>query len=217
MNWTLGLFQLANVLFCLSYAVRDILWLRLLSVIAGFSLLPYFLIGPKGCQNAPIFWQVVYILINGWNLFLLLRERRVIPLSADQERLRLLVFQDLSPREAHHLLSKAEWKSFSEGDVIIRAGVISEELVVLYRGHAGVRIDGDEIATLRDGQFIGEISYLTGGPTTADVVALTETVTAVWRRNDLQELFQRSPVVGQKLQNTLGQDMARKLSSKSAN
>ncbi|WP_166831497.1 cyclic nucleotide-binding domain-containing protein [Thalassoroseus pseudoceratinae] len=216
MSWNLTLFQLANVLFCLSYAVRDILWLRLLSVVAGFCLLPYFLDGPKGCQNAPIFWQTVYISINGWNLFLLLRERRVIPLSADQERLRQLVFQDLSPREAHHLLSKAEWKSFTPSDVIIQAGVISEELVVLFHGHAAVEIDGNEIAALRDGQFVGEISYLTGGPTTADVVAVTEVVTAVWRRDDLQALFQRSPAIGQKLQNTLGQDMARKLSSQSS-
>ena len=215
MNWNFYLFQLANVLFCLSYAVRDILWLRLLSVVAGFSLLPYFLWGPKGCQNAPIFWQTVYILINGWNLFVLLRERRMIPLSADQERLRQLVFQDLSQREAHHLLSMAEWKRFAPDEVIIESGVISEKLVVLFNGHAAVRVQDNQIATLRDGQFIGEISYLTGGPTTADVVAVSEVVTAVWQRGDLQNLFQRSPAIGQKLQNTLGQDMARKLSSKS--
>ena len=36
------LIHVANVLFLLSYSVRDILWLRLLTVVAIISLLPYY-------------------------------------------------------------------------------------------------------------------------------------------------------------------------------
>ena len=40
------LINIANVLYLFSYLVRDILWLRILTVIAASFLIPYFYLRP---------------------------------------------------------------------------------------------------------------------------------------------------------------------------
>jgi hypothetical protein len=57
------LFHLANALYLLAYLVRDILWLRLVTVLAGTALLTTFLLQPSP-PWAAIAWNLVFLIIN---------------------------------------------------------------------------------------------------------------------------------------------------------
>src|SRR5262245_13620102 len=72
------LIHVANVLFLLSYLVRDILVLRLLTVVAILALLPYYF---ANGLYPPIFWNSVFIAINLYQLYRLVLERRPVRLS----------------------------------------------------------------------------------------------------------------------------------------
>ncbi|MEM1129675.1 MAG: hypothetical protein AAGH83_04035, partial [Pseudomonadota bacterium] len=52
----------ANVVYLLSYSVRDILWLRILTVLGGMLLIPYFYLQVVPLW-VPISWNVFFILI----------------------------------------------------------------------------------------------------------------------------------------------------------
>ena len=76
----------ANVLYLLSYLVRDILWLRVLTVVAGVVLMPYYL-----AQSPPLLaavaWNVLFTGINAVQIARLLYERRPVVLTEDQAHL----------------------------------------------------------------------------------------------------------------------------------
>jgi hypothetical protein len=89
----------ANVLYLASYSVRDILWLRILTVVAAFLLIPYYLFQPVPL-TAAIWWNTVFIAINGYWIVRLIIDRRPVHFTAEETRLRQLAFPSLTPREA---------------------------------------------------------------------------------------------------------------------
>src|SRR5262245_51875725 len=69
------LINAANVLYLASYVVRDILWLRALTMVAGLALVFYYALLPAPLVVA-IAWNAVFLAINAWQIRLLLLERR---------------------------------------------------------------------------------------------------------------------------------------------
>ena len=56
--------HVANVLYLTSYLVRDILWLRVLTIFAGLSLLPFYCNCSDHVLWAPIGWNALFITVN---------------------------------------------------------------------------------------------------------------------------------------------------------
>lgn len=83
----------------------------------------------------------------------------------------LALFSDLSHPEleaAAHTFSE-EW--FAKDQRILRQGFTGSGFHIIAEGEAVVRIDGKDVARLGRGDFFGEISILTEGPPTTDIVA----------------------------------------------
>lgn len=97
--------HIANVLYLLSFVGRDMLWLRALQC-AGlvFGLIFFTCSQPL---HGPSFWHVVFLIINLYQIKVLLGDRRRMRLSREQENLSRLAFENLSREELVHLLSKA--------------------------------------------------------------------------------------------------------------
>jgi len=73
----------ANVLYLFSYIMRDILWLRVLTVAAACFLIPYFYFRPDPLLPA-IYWNLVFTSLNVFWICRLLLERRPVKLSDDK-------------------------------------------------------------------------------------------------------------------------------------
>jgi hypothetical protein len=96
----------ANLLYLASFLARDILWLRVLTC-CGLGLgAAYF-----SCQAAPMYgpaaWHVAFLLINIVQIVRLVRERRRMTLSAEQEAVARAAFDNLSRDEMLTLLTRA--------------------------------------------------------------------------------------------------------------
>ncbi len=204
------LVHVANVLYLFSYLVRDILWLRMLTVVAILCLMPYFFFQPTPLW-APIGWNVVFTAINGFQIYLLLLERRPVKLSEAEQRLYQLVFRSLTPREMLKLISLAEWKTARAGEVLCEEGVDVDSMLLLHDGRARVLAGGAEVAALGAGQFVGEMSFLTGKKTSARVVAADEVHYVAWPRDALKEFLGRNVDLNAALQMILGIDLVEKL------
>lgn len=204
------LFALANILFCLSYLVRDILWLRLLAMLAASCAIPYFLLQSPPLYW-PVFWQSAFILINLVHAVILIRERMPIEMSDEQRRLHTLAFRPLSQRELLRVSAAAEWRDAEPGEVLLREGEVSERIVLVFHGVLQVRRGDQTRAHLRDGQFAGEMSLIRRKPHSADVVAAESTRYLIWDRQALDRLWRRNPNIKRVFESIIGMDMAEKL------
>ncbi|MFK7734783.1 MAG: cyclic nucleotide-binding domain-containing protein [Pirellulaceae bacterium] len=202
------LLHVANVLYLISYSLRDILWLRVLTVLAMLCLawcywccLEYYALG----------WQAAFLAINLLQIGLLVLERRPVQLTDVQQKLHAGPLSTLTPRQVQRFTDKAEWSTVEAGKHLIVEDSRLEDLILLLSGKAKVVAKGQAIAEISDGQFVGEMSFLTGGETTADVIAVDSVLYAKWPEQYVHSLIQRDQELGTALQAALGSDLVRKL------
>ena len=90
----------------------------------------------------------------------------------DENRLKAIpIFSQLSDEEAHRLAAFATETSVAEGQILMKEGDYSTELIAIEEGTADVVKGGEKIASLGQGDLIGEMGLLERGPRTADVIA----------------------------------------------
>jgi cAMP-dependent protein kinase regulator len=90
----------------------------------------------------------------------------------DPERLTAIpIFSHLSSEEARRLATYATETSIAEGQILMKQGDFSVELIAIEEGTADVIKDGEKIATLKQGDLIGEMGLLERKPRSADVIA----------------------------------------------
>jgi thioredoxin reductase (NADPH) len=93
----------------------------------------------------------------------------------------------------------ARFERHEPGDVLLRAGAPDARFIVLVDGEIEIRTPGEDatvIAVLHPGEFTGDVAQLTGGPSLVDVVARTACATLVVSSEDVRDLIQRRPALG---------------------
>jgi CRP/FNR family transcriptional regulator, cyclic AMP receptor protein len=81
------------------------------------------------------------------------------------------IFADLSDDEARRLATFATETSAAEGQILMKEGDYSTELIAIEEGTADVIRGGEKIASLKEGDLIGEMGLLEREPRNADVIA----------------------------------------------
>jgi CRP/FNR family transcriptional regulator, cyclic AMP receptor protein len=90
----------------------------------------------------------------------------------DPNRLKAIpIFSHLSDDEAKRLAAFASETSVAEGQILMKQGDYSTELIGIEEGTADVIRDGEKIASLKQGDLIGEMGLLEREPRNADVIA----------------------------------------------
>ena len=81
------------------------------------------------------------------------------------------LFSHLSAEEAKRLAAFATETSVAEGQLLMKQGDYSVELIAIEEGTADVVQNGEKIASLKQGDLIGEMGLFDRRPRSADVVA----------------------------------------------
>ena len=90
----------------------------------------------------------------------------------DPNRLKQIpIFSHLSDEEAKRLAAFATETSVADGQILMKQGDYSTELIAIEEGTADVIQDGKKIASLKEGDLIGEMGLLEHEPRNADVIA----------------------------------------------
>lgn len=203
------LLHVANVLYLLSYLVKDILWLRLLTVVAGLLLMTWAFLQPEPLW-ASLAWNALFLVINVYQSWVLILERRPVKLSERDMKLYQLVFRALTPREFLKLLALGRWQDATAEARLVERGQALDRLMVLASGRAAVRV-GDRSIELHEGRFIGEMSFITGEAPSADVFALEGVRYVSWAKADLTKFLAQHPALRAAWQAVLGADLVSKL------
>ncbi len=202
------LIHAANLLYLFAFMVRDILWLRILTVIAASCLIPYFYFQPVPLMT-PIYWNLVFTALNLYWIVRLLLERRPVKLSAEEQRLCELVFRTMTPREMIKILKLATWEEAAAGECFVERDKPLDRLMVIFSGKACVEVDGRNVTELEPGQFIGSISYVTEETAPANIVSLEPTRYVSWPKSKLKEFMNKNPDLHSALKTTLAVDLTK--------
>ena len=90
----------------------------------------------------------------------------------DPNRLKQIpIFSHLSDEEAKRLAAFATETSVADGQILMKQGDYSTELIAIEEGTANVIQDGEKIASLKDGDLIGEMGLIERERRNADVIA----------------------------------------------
>ncbi|MEM8744041.1 MAG: cyclic nucleotide-binding domain-containing protein [Pseudomonadota bacterium] len=205
------LVSVANVVYLCSYSVRDILWLRILTVVGGAMLMPYYYLQLEPLW-VPIAWNLVFIAINVFWILKLLSERRPVQFSEDEKRLYKLALRNLSPRDALKLFKLGSWKTVPAGTPLLTQGDPVGALTLIVDGQVSVDHDGETVDTLGEGRFLGATAFLsegTGFTAPVTVTAGEQTRILAWPMADLQALFDKDEDLEIAIEASLGLELSR--------
>ncbi|MEM9692053.1 MAG: cyclic nucleotide-binding domain-containing protein [Myxococcota bacterium] len=202
----------ANIFILCSFLVRSILWLRLLSILAGLMLVPYYLYGVAQPLWVPLLWNSLFMAINSVQVVLIVLARRPVRLDGGQRELYELAFLRLSPRQFLTLYGLARIRRVEPGRQLVEQGSPLDELLFLLEGEVRVHREGEaNLLRIQRGRFVGEMSFLTGELPCAHVFASCSTRLVAWPRIPLEALLRQDPELRTEMQVILGSDLAAKL------
>lgn len=114
-----------------------------------------------------------------WSEYRDLQERILLGLAG------VLAREDLAPntRMVRH----------KPGDVIVTEGGAANEVFVMLEGAASVRVRGNVVGTIGEGEVFGEISFLTGQPRSASVIASVPCLVQVIDRDQFAAMIRANP------------------------
>lgn len=129
--------------------------------------------------------------------------------ASDYEILKLIpIFKDLSKRELKYLSSIVYQRSYEEGEYIFDTGQPGAAMFIIKDGKVNItklNENGDEIilATLEEGEFLGELALLDNSGRSASAYALSRIQTLSIFRADLEKLLETRPALGGKIMRRL--------------
>lgn len=125
------------------------------------------------------------------------------------------IFRMLGKESIDFIVERLKFKTFQKGEAICRSGDPGEEMYIIISGQTDICIGepGSEqvVATLKSGDYFGEMALLTGEPRSATVLATEACETFVLYKNDFDVILERYPsislsmgkIVSQRLRDTL--------------
>ena len=195
--------HLAFGLIAFSFIVKDILYLRLVSILASLFSVFYNWVIPVEPMWIPIGWNFVFVALNLYHIAVLMYEKRPVKMNDKNAELYETLFKDMTPVEYLKVSKIAEWKTFKPGEIIIQEGMPVKDLHLIYNGAIDVVVKDKKVADLKDGQFVGEMSFLTEKPATATCVVKHDAELLVWRQREFKELLKRNPSLYYSIQSLL--------------
>ncbi len=188
-------------------AARDILWLRGTLIFAQGLLAIY--AGRLGVWSIAT-WNVVFVVINIVWVVKILRERRAVTLTDELRLLHERYFFALTPPEFLRWWRQGR-REIVRGDRLTVRGEFPAALVFVISGRVRITRDTVHVADITAGQFVGEMSLITGTPATADAEIVAESEIVRWPVAELHTLRGRDAALWARIQSVIGQDLVTKI------
>ena len=201
------LYNVAAGLGFIAYLMTNVLWLRIILIIgAGVYIYAGFVLNIESM----IGWHIAYGIINFIQviLLLLLRSNTVLPdpirsIYTDQ-------FHSLRPKEFKRLVQINASGKRSTG-VFLSDGEQNNRIYLITDGEVIIQKEGIQVATCGPGDFIGEMSVLTGHPVSTDVLIKESVKYVWWDLEDLEKIEKQNLSLYNRFMMVVGRNLVKKL------
>jgi len=128
----------------------------------------------------------------------------------DPDRLAgLPLFAELDESERAEVAACTREVTVAAGDAVATQGENAYEFFVIESGEAEIRRGEEVIATVREGDVVGEIGLLVTGTRTASVVATTPLTLVAMFSRECKRVESRMPAIAARLRETMRDRVAR--------
>lgn len=183
--------------------------IRLLSTLAGLAALVHFI--GSGAGFAWIFWSGLFTAINGIHFAALAMRARTGKLLEEERELFDEVMKVGEPGQQRHLRDLIDWRDIAPGQALVTQGHANPPLIYVARGAADIVVNGKKVGACAPGDFLGEMSLISGQTATATVNAVEMMRIARFDREALAQLSRAAPEVGRALDSALNRSLAAKV------
>ena len=200
--------HLAYLITFVALTIKDVLFLRVVLSVACFLQVIYQL----GFNNNPdiAVWNALFLATNLIQVVKLIKERSPVKIPDDIVDIYRTKFSDMTHREFLYFWSLGKQKNVTDS-ALIKEGEYQKSLFLILSGNAAVSRDGRVIATLHRPEFVGEISFITREPASANVDAKSILYYIEWDQEELRRVKAKNANFWTKLNQCLGEDLARKI------
>jgi len=200
--------HIAYVLLIGSMMMRSMNWLRALAIMAGaISAVFYFTLG----DYVSMFWETLFSLVNLVQLLILQVENRLGRLNSEEKLFIKACLKDVEPAHARKLVKIGAWTQVQGEATLISEATEPDDLKFVVSGKAKVLRDDKLIGMIDKGDFIGEMSYLTGKQASATVISIEPVRFIAFERKRLKEHLERNPEVRHALEASFNRNLVEKL------
>lgn len=198
----------------LSLLAKDILWLRVLSVISSCSAIVFNYNAAAAPLWTPIRWNLFFIGLNIFHISKILLAKKNVQLTEKQEEIYQWFFRDLNRVEFYKFISAGHSEKILANTVLTKEGEEVHDLWLIYSGRIDILKNQVKVSELKDGHFLGEMSFLSNLPATATAITHFDCEVIKWNQKDLKSLLAKSPSLIYSLQSALGAQLSRVLEEK---
>ncbi len=198
------------LLLIVSMLMRRMVWLRALAIGAGLAKIVYrtaFVFDPIS-----IFWETAFVLVNIGQLLVIWYFEQHHRFDGDERVLVEALPASVERRAVRRLLRLASARTLAPGEALTQEGEPVRTLSFVASGVFTIARGGTIVAACGPGDYIGELSFLTGQPATATATASKAARVLDFDQRVLQEACLRDEPVRRVLESGLNRNLAGKMS-----
>lgn len=157
--------HLPYALLVLSMMMSDMVWLRSIAIAAG--IVRIINRGWINIDHVVVPWEVLFVAVNIAQLLILWYYRKRHRFTEDEKRLVDQMPERVERRTIRRILRLGELRNIAPDHVFTRSGEPVQDLVFIMDGIVQIENEGRILAVCGPGEFIGEMSFLTGATASA--------------------------------------------------
>lgn len=204
--------NLAYVALLAATFTRAIVSLRLFLIVSGIGFIVF---GVLDQNWSMVLWNIVTIGLHLRQLARHFQSRRRVALSREEQEVRCRHFPDLNDFDFTTLWSMGETLERVD-DVLMHRGEAHGRVALILDGIVEVDRASDPSVRLHAGALVGEMSFVAGGPATAQTQALGCVTLREWRHERLEALDVLNPAASKALHRLIQRDLVAKVAERRA-
>ena len=201
--------HLAALLLVAGTIVTRLRVLRLLATLAGVAAAVSFVLAGTGFVW--VLWAGLFAVVNLVHFAALEMRARSGKLLEEERALFDEVMRITEPGQQRHLRDLINWRDIAVGDCIMRQGESAPPLLYVALGRAEIDVDGKRVGECGPGDFLGEMSLISGKKASATVCAAEPMRVAYFDRDALAQLSRTAPEIGRALDSALNRSLSGKV------
>ncbi len=183
--------------------------IRLVALLAGFLALAHFVL--KGEYGIPLVLAVLFVGVNAMRLFALYSRARSGVMTSDERELFDHVMKIEDPARQNRLRDLMIWSDMEVGEDLIVQGQTDPPLIYIASGRASIERDGEFVSECGSGEFLGEMSHISGHTASATVKVTEPMRVARIDRDALAQLSRSLPEIGRAIDSAFNRSMVAKV------
>lgn len=201
--------HLNYILVILSVSMSSMRWLRIFAIASGVVGVFYY--GFLVSDQISATWEFIFAMVNAVQLAIVLLSGRRRARDEDERLLVETVMPTLEASLRARMLKAALWVTREPGEVLVEEGQDAPQLVFIARGAARVERGGALVGVCGPGDFLGEMSFLTGRPASATVRVANEVRCCVYDPDRLKQMARKAPAIRAALEYSFNRNLVGKL------